>query len=50
LACEQAEMGEQWSYVGTKSNQRRLWYAVDHATNIVPAYVFGKRKKSCLKN
>lgn len=26
-----------------KSNQRWLWYAVDHATNTVLAYVFGKR-------
>jgi insertion element IS1 protein InsB len=31
-------MDEQWSYVANKSNQRGLWYAVDHA-----AYVFGKR-------
>ncbi len=28
--CE-VEMDEQWSYVGNKSNQRWLWYAVDHA-------------------
>ncbi|WP_366944994.1 IS1 family transposase, partial [Methylobacter sp.] len=26
-------MDEQWSFVGNKSNQRWLWYAVDHATN-----------------
>ena len=37
-------MTHQWSYVGNKSNQRWLWYAVDHATNTVLAYVFGKRK------
>ena len=42
-ACE-VEMDEQWSYVGNTSNQRWLWYAVDHATNTVLAYVFGKRK------
>jgi insertion element IS1 protein InsB len=30
--------------VGHKSNQRWLWYAIDHATNTVLAYVFGKRK------
>jgi insertion element IS1 protein InsB len=30
--------------VGNKSNQRWLWYAVDHATNTVLAYRFGKRK------
>ncbi len=43
LACEAAELDEQWSFVGSKSNQRWLWYAVDHATNTVLAYVFGKR-------
>lgn len=42
--CEEAEVDEQWSFVGKKSNQRWLWYAVDHATNTVLAYVFGKRK------
>jgi IS1 family transposase len=49
LACEEAEMDEQWSFVGSKSNQRWLWYAVDHATNIVLAYVFGKRKDEVFK-
>ncbi len=44
MACDEAELDEQWSYVGKKSNQRWLWYAVDHATNTVLAYVFGKRK------
>ena len=44
LACEAAELDEQWSFVGNKPNQRWLWYAVDHATNTVLAYVFGKRK------
>jgi IS1 family transposase len=43
LACEAAEVDEQWSFVGSKSNQRWLWYAVDPATNTVLAYVFGKR-------
>lgn len=43
-ACEAAELDEQWSFVGDKSNQRWLWYAVDHKTNTVLAYVFGKRK------
>ena len=47
-ACE-AELDEQWSYVGNKSNQRWLWYAVDHATNTVLAYVFGKRKDVVFK-
>jgi IS1 family transposase len=44
LACDEAEMDEQWSLVGNKSNQRWLWYGVDHATNTVLAYVLGKRK------
>jgi len=43
-AAFEAEMDEQWSYVGNKANQRWLWYAIDHATNTVLAYVFGKRK------
>ena len=40
--CE-AELDEQWSYVGKKSEQRWLWYAIDHATKVVLAYVFGRR-------
>ena len=43
-ACEEAELDEQWSFVGRKSNQRWLWYAVEHKTNTVLAYVFGRRK------
>jgi IS1 family transposase len=49
LACDEAEMDEQWSFVDNKSNQRWLWYAVDHATNTVLAYVFGKRKDVVFK-
>jgi insertion element IS1 protein InsB len=41
--CE-AEMDEQWSYVGNKSEQRWLWYAIDHASSTLLAYVFGRRK------
>jgi len=41
---DEAELDEQWSFVGRKSNPRWLWHAVDHATNTVLAYVFGKRK------
>lgn len=37
-------MDEQWSVVGHKDNPRWLWYAVDHATNTVLAYVFGRRQ------
>lgn len=49
LICEEAELDEQWSFVGNKSNQRWLWHAVDHATNTVLAYVFGKRKDIVFK-
>ena len=35
--------------VGNKSNQRGLWFAVDHATNTVLAYVFGRRKDAVFK-
>ncbi len=37
-------MDEQWSFVGSKGNQRWLWHAIDHQTGKVLAYVFGKRK------
>ena len=43
-AAYEAEIDEQWPYVGNKSNQRWLWYAIDHATNTLLAYVFGKRQ------
>ncbi len=47
--CEEAELDEQWSFVGNKSNQRWLWHAIDHATNTVIAYVFGHRKDVVFK-
>jgi hypothetical protein len=34
-ACIEAELDEQWSWVGNKSNQRWLWHAVDHATHTI---------------
>jgi insertion element IS1 protein InsB len=46
--CE-AEMDEQWSYVGKKSKQRGIWHAIDHVTSTVLAYVFGKRKDEVFK-
>ena len=49
LVCEEAELDEQWSFVKKKSNQRWLWYAVDHTTNMVLAYVPGKRKDVVFK-
>jgi len=29
---EQVEMDEMWSFVGSKSQQRWLWHAIDHHT------------------
>lgn len=49
MTCEESEMDEQRSYAGDKSNQRWLWHAVDHKTNTVPAYVFGRRKDLVFK-
>jgi IS1 family transposase len=45
----EVEMDEQWSYVAHKGNQRWLWYAVDHLTHTVLAYVFGQRKDEVFK-
>src|SRR2546421_10917557 len=41
---EAAEMDEMWSFVGSKSQQRWLWHALDHHTGQILAYVFGTRK------
>ena len=41
---EQAEMDEMWSFVGSKSQQRWLWHAIDHHTGQILAYVFGTRE------
>ena len=32
-----------WSFVGSKSQQRWLWHAIDHHTGQSLAYVFGTR-------
>src|SRR5262249_24255902 len=40
---EKAEMDEMWSFVGSKSQQRWLWHAIDHHTGQILAYVFGTR-------
>ena len=39
-----AEMDEMWSFGGNKSHPRWLWHAIDHHTDKVLAYVFGRRK------
>ena len=41
---EAAEVDEMWSFVGSKSQQRWLWHAIDHCTGQVVASVFGGRK------
>ena len=33
-----------WSFVGKKKAPRWLWYAIDHRTGKVLAYVFGQRQ------
>jgi insertion element IS1 protein InsB len=39
-----AEVDEMWSFVGSKSQQRWLWHAIDHQTGHVLAYVCGTRE------
>jgi insertion element IS1 protein InsB len=41
---EKAELDEMWSFVGSKSQQRWLWHAIDHYTGEILAYVFGPRE------
>lgn len=40
---EKAEMDEMRRVVGSKSQQRWLWHAIDHYTGQTLAYVFGPR-------
>ncbi len=46
---EDAKPDEQWSFVEKKENQRGLWFAIDHITISVLAYVFCKRKDNIFK-
>jgi IS1 family transposase/transposase-like protein len=41
---EGVECDEMWSYVGNKTQQRWLWYAIDHETGKILAYVLAERK------
>jgi insertion element IS1 protein InsB len=41
---EGTECDEMWSFVGSKAQQRWLWYAIDHKTGKILAYVLGDRK------
>ncbi len=48
--CLEAEVDEQWSFIGKKSHQRWLWYAVDHDTNEVLAFTFGARQDEVFRD
>jgi IS1 family transposase len=39
-----AEMDEQLSYLGKKSEQRWLWYVIDYGVSTILADVFSNRK------
>ena len=41
---EAAAMEEMWGFVGSTSQQRWLWHAIDHHTGQILAYVFGTRE------
>ena len=43
-----AELDEMWSFVGAKATERWLWYAIDHHTARVLAFVVGTRKDTML--
>jgi len=49
VRIEAVEMDEQWSFVGSKANQRWLWFAIDQATHCVLAYAFGRRTDEVFK-
>lgn len=42
-------MDEMWSYVQKKTKPRWLWYAIDHNSSKVLAYVLGRRKDKVFK-
>jgi hypothetical protein len=41
---EAAEVDEMWSFVGSKSQQRWLWHAIDHYTDHIGKYLSRLRK------
>ena len=43
------QMDEFWSFVGSKSNQRWTWYAMEKQTGIIVAWHNGKRTDDDLK-
>lgn len=48
--AEEAEMDEMWSFVGDKSHQCWLWWAIDHNTGTPLAFCFGSREHINLEN
>jgi insertion element IS1 protein InsB len=44
VRVDEAEVDEMWSFVGKKEYQRWLWYAIDHCSGQVLAYVLGEHK------
>jgi transposase-like protein len=44
----EAEVDEMWSFVRSKEQQRWLWWAIDHATGQVLAYVLAQDKDDAL--
>ncbi|MGZ8246225.1 IS1 family transposase [Methylomagnum sp.] len=40
----EVQVDEQWSHVGGKGHQRWLWRAIDVATGVTLAFVFGRRQ------
>lgn len=49
VKVDEAEIDEMWSFVGSKENQRWLWWAIDHNTGDVLAFTFGDRKDKVFK-
>lgn len=45
---EETEADEIWSFVQSKQQQRWLWYAIDHKTGQVLAYVLAERQYQAL--
>lgn len=44
ISVNEAEMDEMWSFVGDKSHQYWLWWAIDHSTGEPLAFHFGTRE------
>ena len=47
LVCVNAQLDEQWSFVGNKKNQRWLWVALCQYTGLILAFTFGRRTNEC---